>query len=213
MEDALPEETSSRSDARRNRKRLLDAATHVLRAEPATATMHSIARRAALSQATAYRHFPSVEALIEAYHEDVIASLAAHGERSRKGGKELFEQQVARWVKMQNVHGPVIVRFWSQRGFLERMQSADAVTTLSCQAWDRSLREVLIDLALPDALLSVAQFLCHALLDPREIIDLKKAAGLPDEQVVRRLSDAFYGALRGWALSGSDPEGKHPLQL
>ncbi|MET9627428.1 TetR/AcrR family transcriptional regulator [Lentzea sp. NPDC006480] len=203
MEDVLPEETSSRSDARRNRKRLLDAATHVLRAEPATATMQSIARRAALSQATAYRHFPSVEALVKAYHEDVMASLAEHGERSRKDGKELFEHQVARWVKMQNVHGPVIVRFWSQRGFLERMQSADVMTTLSSQAWNRALRGVLTDLALPDALLTVAQFLHQAMFDPREIIDLTKTAGLPDEQVVRRLSDAFYGALRGWAFSGA----------
>ncbi|MFS8098550.1 TetR/AcrR family transcriptional regulator [Lentzea alba] len=199
MEDALQEETNSRSDARRNRKRLLDAATHVLRAEPATATMQSIARRAALSQATAYRHFPSLEALVKAYHEDVITSLAEHGERSRKAGKELFEHQVSRWVKMQNVHGPVIVRFWSQRGFLERLQSADAVTTLSGKAWDQALRGVLIDLALPDVLLSVAQFLHSAMFDPREIIDLTKTAGLPDEQVVRRLSDAFYGALRGWA--------------
>lgn len=214
MEDALAEETSGRSDARRNRKRLLDAATHVLRAEPATATMHSIARRAALSQATAYRHFPSMEALIEAYHEDVIASLVTHGERSRKTGMELFEHQVARWVKLQNVHGPVIVRSWSQRGFLERMQTPDVVTTLSSQAWDRALHGVLTDLALPDALLSVAQLLRHALFDPREIIDLTKTAGLPDEQVVRRLSDAFYGALRGWACSGaSDPEREHPLQL
>ncbi|MEV6241395.1 TetR/AcrR family transcriptional regulator [Lentzea sp. NPDC051838] len=199
MEDALPEETRSRSDARRNRKRLLDAATHVLRAEPATATMQSIARKAALSQATAYRHFPSVEALVAAYHEDVMTSLAEHGERSHKDGKELFEHQVTRWVKMQNVHGPVIVRFWSQRGFLERLQSADVMTTLSSQAWDRALRGVLVDLALPDVLLTVAQFLHQAMFDPREINDLMKTAGLPDEQVVRRLSDAFYGALRGWA--------------
>lgn len=161
--------------------------------------MQSIARRAALSQATAYRHFPSVEALVAAYHEDVIASLIEYGERSRKTGKELFEHQATRWVKIQNVHGPVIVRFWSQRGFLERLHTADATTSLSCGAWDRALRGVLIDLALPDALLSVAQFLHNALFDPREIIDLTKTAGLPEEQVVRRLSDAFYGALTGWA--------------
>jgi AcrR family transcriptional regulator len=200
-EDVLPEETSSRSDARRNRKRLLEAATHVLRAEPTTATMQSIARKAALSQATAYRHFPSVEALVTAYHEAAAASLVEHGEQCRKTGKELFEHQAARWVKMQSVHGPVIVRFWSQRGFLERLHCADAVTALSCSAWDQALRGVLIDLALPDALLSVARFLHNALFDPREIIDLTKAAGLPEDQVVRRLSDAFYGALTGWATS------------
>lgn len=134
-----------------------------------------------------------------AYHEDVIASLIEHGERSRKTGKDLFEHQARCWVKMQSVHGPVIVRFWSQHGFLERLRSADALTSLSCAAWDRALRGVLIELALPDALLSVARFLHNALFDPREIIDLTTAAGLPDEQVVRRLSDAFYGALTGWA--------------
>ncbi|MFI6102070.1 TetR/AcrR family transcriptional regulator [Lentzea sp. NPDC051213] len=181
---------------------MLEAATHVLRTEQGTATMQSIARKAALSQATAYRHFPSVEALVVAYHEDVVSSLVEHGERSRKTGKALFEHQAARWVKLQNVHGPVIVRFWSQQGFLERLHDSDATTALSCQAWDRALRGVLIELALPDALLSMARFLHDALFDPREIIDLTKTAGLPDEQVVRRLSDAFYGALAGWAFSG-----------
>ncbi|MFJ8960866.1 TetR/AcrR family transcriptional regulator [Lentzea sp. NPDC102401] len=178
---------------------MLDAATHVLRAEPATATMQSIARKAALSQATAYRHFPSVEALVVAYHEDVMASLVEHGERSRKTGKELFEHQATRWVKLQNLHGPVIARFSSQRGFLERLQCGEATAALSCSAWDQALRGVLIDLALPDALLNVARFLHNALFAPREILDLTKTAGLPDEQVVRRLSDAFYGALTGWA--------------
>ncbi|WP_394616583.1 TetR/AcrR family transcriptional regulator [Lentzea sp. JNUCC 0626] len=178
---------------------MLDAATHVLRAEPATATMQSIARKAALSQATAYRHFPSVEALVVAYHEDVMASLVDHGERSRKTGKELFEHQAARWVKLQNAHGPVMVRYSSQRGFLHRLHGGEAMAALSCSAWDQALRGVLIDLELPDTLLNVARFLHNALFDPREILDLTKTAGLPDEQVVRRLSDAFYGALQGWA--------------
>jgi hypothetical protein len=49
--------------------------------------------------------------------------------------------------------------------------------------------------------MNVARFLHHALFDPREILDLTKTAGVPDDQVVRRLSDAFYGALKGWARS------------
>jgi AcrR family transcriptional regulator len=165
--------------------------------------MQLIARAASLSQATAYRHFPSVEALVLAYYEDVITSLVEHGEQSRKTGKALFEHQVAHWVELQGMHGPVIVRFWSQRGFLERLRSSDATTALSCRAWDRALRGVLVELELPDPLLPVGRFLHNALFDPREILDLSKAAGLPDDQVVRRLSDAFYGALSGWARSGT----------
>ncbi|MFD4643362.1 TetR/AcrR family transcriptional regulator [Lentzea sp. NPDC058436] len=178
---------------------MLDAATSVLRAEPATATMQSIAHKAALSQATAYRHFPSVEALVVAYHEEVIVSLVEHGERSRKTGKALFEHQATCWVKLQRVHGPVIVRSGSQRGLLERLHGAETMATLSGSAWDPALKGVLADLELPDTLLDIARFLHDALFDPREILDLTKTAGLPDEQVVRRLSDAFYGALTGWA--------------
>lgn len=161
--------------------------------------MQSIARKASLSQATAYRHFPSVEALVVAYQEDVMSALVEHGERSRKTGKALFEHQAMRWVKMQGVHGPVIVRSCAPTGFLERLHASDQMTALTCQAWDRALRGVLIELGLPDGLLSVARFLHNALFDPRQIVDLTKTAGLPDEQVVRRLSDAFYGALSGWA--------------
>lgn len=161
--------------------------------------MQSIARRAALSQATAYRHFPSVEALVVAYHEELMASLVEHGERSRKTGKDLFEHQAACWVKLQKVHGPVIVRSGSQRGFLERLRGGETMAVLSSNAWDTALKGVLADLGLPDSLLDVARFLHDALFDPREVLDLTKTAGLPDEQVVRRLSDAFYGALTGWA--------------
>lgn len=191
--------TADRSDARRNRRRLLDAATHVLRTEPATATMQSIAQRAALSQATAYRHFSSLDALVVAYNEDVVEGLREHGQRSKKTGKDLFEHVVARWVKIQGVHGPVIVRDRSRRGFLERLRTGDPVTTLSCAAWDAPLRGVLAELGLPEQHLDTARFLHNVLFDPREIIDLTKTAGLTDAQVVRRLCDAFYAALTGWA--------------
>lgn len=161
--------------------------------------MQSIAQRAALSQATAYRHFSSLDALVVAYNEDVLASLREHGERSKKTGKELFEHVVARWVKLQSVHGPVIVRERSRRGFLERLRNSDPATTLICAAWDVPLREVLDALHLAEHHLDTARFLHNVLFDPREIIDLTKTAGLPDHQVVRRLCDTFYAALTGWA--------------
>ncbi|TWP43504.1 TetR/AcrR family transcriptional regulator [Lentzea tibetensis] len=191
--------SADRSDARRNRKRLLDAATHVLRTEPATATMQSIAQRAALSQATAYRHFSSLDALVVAYNEDVVDGLREHGSRSKKTGKELFEHVVTRWVKLQGVHGPVIVRDRSRRGFLERLRTGDPVVASACAAWDAPLRGVLAELELPEQHLDAARVLHNVLFDPREIIDLTKTAGFAEAQVVRRLCDAFYAALEGWA--------------
>jgi AcrR family transcriptional regulator len=55
-----------RSDARRNHRRLLDAAREVMREQGLDASLDVIARRAGVGNATLYRHFPTREALYEA---------------------------------------------------------------------------------------------------------------------------------------------------
>jgi AcrR family transcriptional regulator len=55
-----------RSDARRNRTRLLEAAREVMRDQGLDASLGEIARRAGVGNATLYRHFPTREALCEA---------------------------------------------------------------------------------------------------------------------------------------------------
>ncbi|MFR9727697.1 TetR/AcrR family transcriptional regulator [Saccharopolyspora sp. MS10] len=68
---------AERSDAERNRSRILDVAATAL-AESAATTLHSIAKRAGVGQGTFYRHFPNRDALLLALHEhDVQALLAA----------------------------------------------------------------------------------------------------------------------------------------
>ncbi|WP_078849604.1 TetR/AcrR family transcriptional regulator [Streptomyces sp. NRRL F-5126] len=60
-----------RSDALRNRRRILEAAWDVLTEDP-DASITSIARKAHVGQGTFYRHFPSREALIlEVYRYEV----------------------------------------------------------------------------------------------------------------------------------------------
>jgi AcrR family transcriptional regulator len=58
-----------RSDARRNRERVLAAAEEVLAAEGLSASMRTIAERAGVGLGTIYRHFPTQEAL---YREIVL---------------------------------------------------------------------------------------------------------------------------------------------
>jgi AcrR family transcriptional regulator len=55
-----------RSDARRNRRRLLRSAREVMREQGLDASLGEIARRAGVGNATLYRHFPTREALCEA---------------------------------------------------------------------------------------------------------------------------------------------------
>jgi AcrR family transcriptional regulator len=71
-----PSAPRPRSDAARNRQRLLDVARAALAGDGET-TMQSIAKAAGVGQGTIYRHYPTREALLlEVYKEDFDALVA-----------------------------------------------------------------------------------------------------------------------------------------
>jgi AcrR family transcriptional regulator len=70
-----------RSDARRNRRRLLEAARGVMREQGLEASLGEIARRAGVGTATLYRHFPTREALCEAVFAEYGSELEQIRER------------------------------------------------------------------------------------------------------------------------------------
>lgn len=63
-----------RSDARRNRQRLLDVALRAF-ASGGEVTLEAIARQAGVGIGTLYRHFPTREALVEAVYRGELARL------------------------------------------------------------------------------------------------------------------------------------------
>jgi AcrR family transcriptional regulator len=65
-----------RADARRNRERLLEAATEAFRRDGANASLEEIARQAGVGVGTLYRHFPNREALMEAIFRRDVTALA-----------------------------------------------------------------------------------------------------------------------------------------
>ncbi len=64
-----------RSDALRNRARLLDAAVRAFASDGAEVTLDAVARTAGVGIGTLYRHFPTREALVEAAHRQELARL------------------------------------------------------------------------------------------------------------------------------------------
>ncbi|MEV4146037.1 TetR family transcriptional regulator [Amycolatopsis sp. NPDC049691] len=70
-----------RSDARRNREKLVAAARAAFAAADGTVALEAIAREAGVGIGTLYRHFPTREALVEAVYaaelDDVTASAPA----------------------------------------------------------------------------------------------------------------------------------------
>ncbi|WP_197380214.1 TetR/AcrR family transcriptional regulator [Mycolicibacterium mengxianglii] len=66
-----------RSDARRNRERLLDAAAAAFAAAEGPVSLEAIARGAGVGIGTLYRHFPTREALTEAVYRAELAEVSA----------------------------------------------------------------------------------------------------------------------------------------
>ena len=70
-----------RSDATRNRERILEVAREVFTRDGASASLDDIARRSGVGNATLYRHFPTRDDLIEAVYRSEVEKLTAAEQR------------------------------------------------------------------------------------------------------------------------------------
>lgn len=190
--------TRPRRDAVRNRKRLLEAAGHVLRTTSAEVSMPAIAEQAGLSIATAYRYFPTLEGLLNTYLHHVIILLRNYSHDCPKTGTALFEDVIAEWGRLLANYGAAMVHLRSRRGLIERLHEGDPVITTVRDAWERPIRSVMRELGVPDTQFDYALFLYNLIFDPREILDLERA-GMNQQEALRQLISAYYGAIRAWA--------------
>lgn len=70
-----------RTDALRNRERILEVAKEAFTRSGAEASLDEIARQAGVGAGTLYRHFPTRDALIEAVYRTEVEKLAAAGRK------------------------------------------------------------------------------------------------------------------------------------
>jgi AcrR family transcriptional regulator len=66
-----------RSDAQRNRERILEVAKEAFTRSGANASLDEIAKQAGVGPGTLYRHFPARDALLEAVYRTEVEKLAA----------------------------------------------------------------------------------------------------------------------------------------
>ena len=79
---AATAEKPLRSDARRNRERLVASARELLASEGIDVSVDEITRHAGLGMGTLYRHFPTKEELVDAVLEDAFAELVELAEQA-----------------------------------------------------------------------------------------------------------------------------------
>lgn len=73
---SLPATRKPRTDARRNRERILEVAKQAFTRHGASASLDDIAKEAEVGAGTLYRHFPNRDALIEAVYRSEVEKLA-----------------------------------------------------------------------------------------------------------------------------------------
>lgn len=117
-----------RTDAKRNRDRLLSAAGELFaESDAATAPLEEVARRADVGIGTLYRHFPNRAALIEAVYRHEVESLCGGLDELR--AQHAPDDALAAW--MQRFIGYVAVK----RGLvaaMKEMMSADSEVFAHC---------------------------------------------------------------------------------
>ncbi|WP_229796002.1 TetR/AcrR family transcriptional regulator [Saccharothrix coeruleofusca] len=191
-----------RSDTLRNRRRLLEAVGELAREAPDELTMQAIAARAEIGPATAYRYYSSMEEVLAAYVLSVVEELKDFTAKSTAQGRPLFDAVVDRWVDLLAEHGPALVQLRSRRGYLERLHDGNEIIAAMRDAWGPPVRGLLADIGLPEEMLEHALFLNNMIFDPREVQDLLRETSLSRREVITRLTEAYCGALRGWARAG-----------
>lgn len=80
VQDQLAPTRTVRSDALRNRARLVDAATAAFAANGVETSLEEIARTAGVGIGTLYRHFPTRDSLVEAVYRNEVENLCARAD-------------------------------------------------------------------------------------------------------------------------------------
>lgn len=168
-----------------------------MRTDPAGATMPRIAERAGLSAATAYRYFPALSDLLNAYLYDVYVQLRDFSHSSRARGMGLHTAVVGEWIRLVGIYGRSMVQLRPRSGLLDRLDNGDPVIQTSREAWERPIRALLRANQLPDEMFEPAFFLQNMMFDAREVLDLLDR-GMSTTQVTRNLQSALVGAVQGW---------------
>jgi AcrR family transcriptional regulator len=182
---------SQRSDARRTRGRLLQAAGELLAAE-APFTLSDVAAAAGVSTATAYRHFESADdvgfAFVAGFVDDFEERTAA---AALPGDPVPRMYELCRiWVETVLDWGPALAHLRSPEGFLTRRARREPDVTRSLTLLEPALRALLPADASP-AEVAYALAVWNALADPREVLEQRAVL----RWSARRIADHLHRAV------------------
>jgi AcrR family transcriptional regulator len=188
--------SSRRRDSVASRDRILEVAGRLLAKGEGPRNLQQIASEAGLSVATAYRHFGSLDDVLQAYSHRTVLAMRDFAAGQSAEGLELLRIISTEWVRLARERGPAMVYLRSERGFLERRRAGDRLIADTCAYLEPAVRGALAELGLPPDRLELGLFLWNVMFDPREVLDLRGTLGWSDAEIVERLLASYVAGLR-----------------
>nr|WP_277603969.1 TetR/AcrR family transcriptional regulator [Agrococcus sp. ARC_14] len=166
---------------------------------PEEATMPTVAERAGLSLATAYRYFPTLDQLHRRFMLSVVERAHATTSTYEERGRALFERILDHWIDVIEVYGPAMVLVRSREGFLTRFSEGEGQAMALDGMWGRAIRDLMAEAGVGEERYPLALALYNTLLNSREILDLRAGGRMEKPELVAHLSRVYRAALGGLA--------------
>jgi AcrR family transcriptional regulator len=186
-----------RRDFLASRRDLLEAAERLLAKQGGRFSLIDLAAEAGVSTATAYRHFPDVDAALDAYYTQLVETLVTHMEAVPAGPDALlrFIAVCELWVREAVGWGPAVVHVRSSRGFLQRLHADDPVIGRLFGA----LAPMLVALATAGLILPISVeygvLIWVTVFDERVVVDLHDGLGWSAARIASELTGSVLRAL------------------
>ncbi|MHB1490595.1 MAG: TetR/AcrR family transcriptional regulator [Cellulomonas sp.] len=190
---------SQRSDARRNRAKILAAAEEIFAAESVSVPLQLVAERAQVGRGTLYRHFPDRQSLVAAVFEDrlaVLEQLVA----DRRGDPSVL-LSLLRDITAEQARMPGLFRLVFSEGpdhvQLEPLRRRAVDLLAGPLEWSRGVGVVRADLTVDDLLtiVSMVYGVVNGSLRPVSRVGAVGPAGRADVAAVSRAMDLVIDGL------------------
>ncbi|OIQ81345.1 DNA-binding transcriptional repressor AcrR [mine drainage metagenome] len=190
---------SQRSDARRNRAKILAAAEEIFAAESVSVPLQLVAERAQVGRGTLYRHFPDRQSLVAAVFEDrlaVLEQLVA----DRRGDPSVL-LSLLRDITAEQARMPGLFRLVFSEGpdhlQLEPLRRRAVDLLAGPLEWSRGVGVVRADLTVDDLLtiVSMVYGVVNGSVGPVSRVGAVGPAGRADAAAVSRAMDLVIDGL------------------
>ncbi|MDT3444641.1 TetR/AcrR family transcriptional regulator [Pseudofrankia sp. BMG5.37] len=186
-----------RRDFLASRRDLLEAAERLLAKQGGRFSLIELAAEAGVSTATAYRHFPDVDAALDAYYTQLVERLVTRMEAVPAGPDALrrFVDVCELWVQEAVGWGPAVVHVRSYRGFLQRLRTGDPMIARLFGALAPMLAALTDAGGIPPTSAEYGVLLWVTVFDERVVVDLHDSLGWPAERIATELTGSVLRAL------------------